>query len=523
MIDLFFPVQRRSGLGAPDGWLVDAFGGVQSKTGLRVNPDTALSSSAVYACVQVRAQTLAGLPCGLFRRLPDGDKKEAVDHPLHRLISTSPHPELTSFEWREMMSGHIDLRGNAYAQIVRDGSGMVRRLVPLHPDRVTVRRSLEPDQQGIRPLFYEITNPGYGGVARLPASEILHLRDFGGDGIIGYSRIRVACEAIGLAMAADEHAARMFSNGARPAGVLQHPNKMGPDGQKNFRKSWGEIYGGVSNSGKIAILEEGMTFNDIGLTNTDAQLLESRKFSRSEIASIFRVPPHKIGDLERATFSNIEYQSIEFAQDCLLPMCERWEQRLNLTLLTDEEQKDLFFSFNLAGLLRGDLSSRYNAYKVGREGGWLSVNDIRSTEGMSRIKGGDAYLTPLNMTTSQAREALEPIFTDAIGRILRKEAKAVRAISKKPEAGIELDRFYADHRRYVLESLAPALSVARRFGVEVGDAEAMAMDLLSASRSALIPVLSQAERLEETLVSWETTRASAVTSSILKPVLTLAA
>lgn len=515
MIALFRPFERRSNLANPEQWMVDAFGGQPSKSGIRVSADTALASSAVYACVQVRAQTLASLPLKLFERQPNGDKVPAVGHPLYALLADSPHPDLTNYEFFEMMEGHIALRGNAYAQIVRDNSGAIRRLVPLHPDRVIVRRSRLVTPDGLRPLIYDVTNVGFGGTVPLEASQILHLRNFGGDGVVGYSPIRIASETIGLALAADEHAARTFANGAKPAGVLEHPAKLGDVGAKNLRTSWQEVHGGVSNTGKVAILEEGMKFHELGLTNEDAQLLQSRKYSRTEIASIFRVPPHLIGDLERATFSNIEQQAIEFVQNCMRPICVRTEKRLKLTLLSAEEQANYFFSFNLAGLLRGDLPSRYAAYAVGRTGGWLSVNDIRETEDMNRVKGGDSYLTPLNMTAQTARASLAPLLADALGRVFRKEAKAVRAVLKNPEASRAVETFYAEHRRYFLELLAPVCAAARNLGADFPVAESIADQLIAESRSELLPALADPARVELFLTSWETTRSTVTTSKLL--------
>lgn len=508
--------ERRSGLANPAAWMVDAFGGGASKAGVRVSPDSAMQLSAVFACVQVRAQTLAALPLKLIERSKAGDKIPAVAHPLYRILSVSPHPQLTRFEFIEMMSGHLDLRGNAYAQIVRNGAGDIVRLVPLHPDRVTVRRSPKFAADGTRPLLYDVTNPGFeGGQATLTEFEMLHLRELSGDGVLGYSRIKLACDTLGLALAADEHAGRMFANGARPAGVLEHPGKLGDAGAKNLRDSWQAIHGGVANTGKVAILEEGLKFHEIGLSNEDAQLLQTRKFSRSEIASIFRVPPHKIGDLEKATFSNIEQQSIEFVQDCMLPTCVRWEQRLGLSLLSVEEQARYFAQFNLAGLLRGDMKSRYEAFAIGRTNGWLSANEIREVEDMNRIKGGDTYLTPLNMTAQTARSALEPLLTDALARAFRKEAKALRAISKKPtaEAAPEIDRFYAEHQRYLLEILAPLATAARHLGVDTLHPDAITAQVISDSTEALR--VNAGANVESILVVWESSRASATAASLL--------
>lgn len=521
MIDLFRPVERRSGLANPEGWLVDLFGGTASKTGLRVNPDTALAVSAVYACVQVRSKSLASLPLKLFRTKSNGDREPAVDHPLYSLLNTSPHPDLTRFEFMEMMSGHADLRGNCYAQIVRDNGNRIRRLVPLHPDRVTVRRSTEITADGRRPLVYEVQNPGFGGVAKLDASQILHVRDFGGDGVIGYSRIRVACEAIGLAMAADEHAARMFSNGARPSGVLEHPNKLDDPGRKNLRDSWQAVHGGVSNSGKVAILEEGMKFHQVGLTNEDAQLLESRKYSRAEIASIFSVPPDRIGaEGSSSTYANVEQRQIQFMLDCVLPETERWQQRLALGLLTEEERQTYYFKFNLASLVRGSLLDQYNAFRIGLgrpgEPGWITVNDIRDVLDMNRVQGGDTLFTGAQSNDKLMRATLRPLFVDAISRAMRKEAKAVRAIVKRADAAAELERFYSEHRRHLVEVIAPLSESLRELGVaQVPDPAAVAGQLIDESRSDLGQSPTDGDALEAKLLAWETTRAARTASQLL--------
>ena len=513
MIGLFNPVERRSGVANPATWLVDFFGGAATKSGLSVNPGTALEW--VFDAVQVRSQTLASLPLKLFRRKSDGDKEPATNHPLYRVIHDQPHPDLTSFEARNMMNAHLDLRGNAYAQIVRDNGGRVRRLVPLHPDRVTVKRSREINADGIRPLFYDVMNEGFGGMTTLSSFDVLHLRGFTTDGIVGLSPIRIKAETIGIGMAANEHAARMFSNGARPVGVLEHPAKLDDPGRKNLRDSWTAVHGGVSNSGKVAILEEGMKFNDIGLTNLDAQLLESRKYSKEEVASMYRVPPHLMGLMDHATFGNIEQQSIDFVTHCMLSIATNWEQRLNLSLLSEDEQAEYFFQFNMAGLMRGDTASRYAAYQIGRQNGWLSANDIRETENMNRIKGGDTYLTPLNMTAQTARGAIEPMLADALGRAFRKEAKAVRALAKKPEAAAEIATFYADHRRYLLETLSPISAAARALNFPMPSAELISDDILTRSRDTVGPALSVTGGVDLLMTSFETTRGASLAASIL--------
>jgi HK97 family phage portal protein len=489
-----------------------------TKSGARVNPNTALEW--VFDAVQVRSQSLASLPFKLFRTKSNGDKELATKHPAYRLAHDSPHPDLTSFEARNMLNSHLDLRGNAYAQIVRDNGGRLRRLVPIHPDRVVVKRSREFTADGLRPLIYDVTNEGFGGTAQLSAFDMLHIRGFTSDGIVGLSPIRVKAETIGLGMAATEHAARMFSNGARPSGILEHPGKLGDEGLKNLRSSWQAIHGGVENSGKVAILEENMKFHEVGLSNLDAQLLESRKYSRTEIASMYRVPPHMLGDLDRATFSNIEQQSLDFVIHCMLPIITNWEQRWNQSLLTEEEQGEYFFRFNVAGLLRGDQKSRYEAYRIGLgragEPGWITVNDIREVEDMNRVEGGDTLFSGVDPNAqAKTTRSLAPLLIDGLGRGLRKEAKALRAIVRKTDAAKEVDTFYGEHRRYLLEVLSPVCACARGLGVKFPSAESVADKLIGDSRSEILPALADPARVESTLVSWETTRAAGVAADIL--------
>lgn len=517
MIDLFRPFQR-SGLANPEPWLVDFAGGSLTKAGQRVNPVTALE--LVFDCVRVRSETLASLPLKLFRQDSAGNRTPAVDHPLYRIAFLQPHPELTSFEWRNMLNAHVDLRGNAYAQIVRNNGGDIVRLVPLHPDRVTVRRSENYDASGIRPLIYEVTNVGLGGTVKLSAFDILHLRGMSTDGMIGVSPVRVMAEMLGLAMAENEHSSRLFSNGAKPAGVLEHPAKLGDDGRKNLRDSWQKIHGGAENAGKVAILEEGMKFHEVGLSNIDAQLIESRRFSREKIASMYRVPLHMIGGGDKANFT-IEQQSLNFIAYCLLPIIENWEQRMNTTLLTEKEQQTLSFKFNVASLVRGDLKTRYDAHRtgVGMAGapGWLTVNEVRQMEDMNSIAGGDKLFTGMDPNAqSKAIRILAPQLVDNLGRILRKEAKAVRAIAKKPDSVREMDAFYVEHRRFVLEVMGPISEVARQLSASLPTPEIIADHLISASRSDLAAAQAEPTKVENLLITWETTRAASTAAEIIE-------
>lgn len=306
-----------------------------------------------------------------------------------------------------MMQAHLCLRGNAYARVVRTGGGVVSEIDPIHPDRVSVFKRGNV-------VTYSVQRPEGGGQDILSVDQMLHVRAMGPEGIIGYSPITLARESIGLAIATEKHGAKLFANGARPSGVLETPGPLSKEQLALMRDEWERTHGGVNNANKTAILFGGLKYSGVSMSNEDAQFLETRKFQVTDIARIFRVPPHKIADLSQSTFSNIEHQSIEFVTDCIGPWAKRWEQRMNLTLLTPTERKEYFIELVLDGILRGDITSRYAAYRTGREGGWLSPNDIRDTENMNRIEGGDSYMQPLNFTKLGEFKPNEPTGKPAV-------------------------------------------------------------------------------------------------------------
>ena len=365
-------------------------------SGKSVNARTAIQVSAVYACVRVIAETVASLPFAVFEQDINGSQK-ALDHPLYRILHDEPNPEMTSFVWREAMLTHLLLWGNSYSQILRAGRGNIVGLYPLLPDRMEVDR----DDKGKLTYTYSTTN---GQQVKLRPEDVLHIPGLGFDGIMGYSPIAVERNAVGLSIAAEEFGGKFFGNGATPSGILTHPNTV--KNPKALRESWMEAYGGSTNANRVAILEEGMTFTRISMPNNEAQFLETRKFQVEEICRIYRVPPHMIGDLEHATFSNIEHQSIDFAVHCIRPWLVRIEQSINRSLFTDKEKggspsgKRFYSQFNLDGLMRGSYKERMEGYAIGRQNGWLNANDIRGLENMNPIpekEGGNAYLVNGNM------------------------------------------------------------------------------------------------------------------------------
>ena len=370
-----------------------------STSGKRVNERTAMQMTAVYSCVRILSEAVAGLPLQFYRYTADGGKEKAVDHPLYFLLHDEPNPEMTSFVFRETLMTHLLLWGNAYSQIIRNARGEIIALYPLMPDRMTVNR----DENG--QLYYEYymnTDDAHtmmGTTVRLQPHDVLHIPGLGFDGLVGYSPIAMAKNAIGMAIACEEYGAKFFANGAAPSGVLEHPGTI--KDPSRVRESWQATFGGSANANKVAVLEEGMKYTPISISPNEAQFLETRKFQIDEIARIFRVPPHMVGDLEKSSFSNIEQQSLEFVKYTLDPWVARWEQAMVRALLTQEEKKTYFFKFNVDGLLRGDYQSRMNGYATARQNGWMSANDIRELENLDRIPaeaGGDLYLINGNMT-----------------------------------------------------------------------------------------------------------------------------
>jgi HK97 family phage portal protein len=373
------------------------FGGTAS--GKTVTERSAMQMTAVYSCVRILSEAIAGLPLHLYRYTENGSKEKAIDHPLYELLHDEPNPEMTSFVFRETLMTHLLLWGNAYAQIIRNGKGEVVALYPLMPNRMRVDR----DENG--QLYYEYqtsqdeAHTMTGSLVRLSPYDVLHIPGLGFDGLVGYSPIAMAKNSIGMAIACEEYGAKFFANGATPGGILEHPGVV--KDPERVRESWNTAFGGSANSNKVAVLEEGMKYTPISISPEQAQFLETRKFQIDEIARIFRIPPHMIGDLEKSSFSNIEQQSLEFVKYTLDPWVSRWEQSMRRALLRPEEKKTYFFKFNVDGLLRGDYQSRMNGYATARQNGWMSANDIRELENLDRIpaeEGGDLYLINGNMT-----------------------------------------------------------------------------------------------------------------------------
>jgi len=455
-------IEIRSGLAQPESWLIDALVGSKAVSGVNVTPAKALQSAAVFACVRVIAETVASLPLPVYRRLQGRGKERAADFYLYPILHDQPNPEMTSFELRETLMGHLCLWGNAYCEIVRDGAGRVRELWPLRPDKMSVKR--ENGQ-----LVYDYQLPD-GQVIRLRQSQVFHIRALSGDGIIGYSPISTVREAIGLALATEEFGARFFGNGTHPGLVVSHPGKLSDQAHKNLKQDLTEKYSGLGKAHRILLLEEGMSVEKIGIPPEDAQFLETRKFQLNEICRIFRVPPHLVGDLERATFSNIEHQSIEFVIHTIRPWLVRWEQAIRRDLFLPSEKSTYFAEFLVDGLLRGDIKSRYDAYAVGRQNGWLSADDIRELENMNPLPDGQGkvYLVPLNMVPADSVSAppQQPTQEQASARAipLDYEERGMRSAAGRQKLAKSFRRLFSDiETRIVKREEAEVMRAAEKF------------------------------------------------------------
>ncbi len=382
-----------STLSQPQPWLMDALSASPSAAGKVVTPETAMRVAAVNGCVQVLSQSAGQLPAKLYRRTKQGGAEPATDHPLYPLLLNLWNGEVTAQSGFEMTMNHLCLRGNSYTQIVRSG-GEIVGLFPLLPDFVRMYR----DQKGA--LAYEYSAPG-SEKRIFAADEVWRNIGMSFNGIQGLSPISYARESIGLAMATEEHGAKLFANGAQAATALEHPGKMSAEAQERLKKSFQRDYAGSRNAFKTIVLEEGMKVSKLSMTSVDSQFIEARKFQLEEICRIFRVPPHKIQHLDRATFNNIEHLSMDFVNSSLMPWLVRFEQTVYRDLLLPNERKRLFLRFDVDSLLRGDMQARANYYASGIANTWLSPNEARAGEFRNPRSGGDVFENP---NTSAGKE-----------------------------------------------------------------------------------------------------------------------
>ncbi len=538
-------LERRSHPAAPSAALVRLFGGTETAAGVPINEFSAMRSTVVFACARVIAEDTAKAPLNLYTRRGDRGKELAAAHPLFRLLHDEPNPEMTSQTFREALTGHIATWGNAYAEIEYDGAGRVKALWPLRPDRVSVERIHYGPLKGL--IVYRVSvvddfdREQTWTQVLLPPQRMFHIVGFGFNGVVGYSPIEMAREAIGLNRATEEFSARFFSNDARPGGYLQHPGSLSKEAQERLIKDFEKRHKGLSNAQRLAVLEEGLTFKEVGLPQRDAQFIETAKLTREQIIGVFRVKPHKVANLEFATYSNIEQQSIEHETDTLEPYFVRWEQTINWKLLRPEEKGGLFAQHDRSIFRRADSQTRSQAYQQGLQGGYLCPDDVREAEGMNPLPDGlgQIYMVPLNMVplkdlanppevsppasaaagppsvgpvpdqpaaarsqpafelrsrrSAEARrrvaQAYVRVFRDAAGRLVRRErADVMRACEKylnqRDQAELEawLKSFYAEHREFAGKAMAPViLSLAEQIqslaAQEVNGAEGMTAEI----------------------------------------------
>ncbi len=385
-----------SGIATPEKWVVDWFtGDMANSAGVRVDYDTAMMYAPFFAGVRVIAEDLGALPLFLYERMARG-KKRATGHPLYPLLHDAPNDMMGAMSFKEALQGHAITWGGGAAYVVtHERTGVIEELWPLRPDRARVK--VRQMGKGRVERWLQYRDDVNGIYANLAPGEFLYVNGLGFDGVRGYSVVELAANSIGLGLATEHYGAKTFSNGAAPAGALSHPENLSPEARKRMADDWENIHRGIDRAHRVAILEEGVTWQAVGLPNDANQFLETRKLQVTDMARWLRLPPHKIGDLDRATFSNIEEQQLDYVSSALNAWLIRWEQAVLTQLMLPEERARYFPEHLVDALLRGNTAARYQAYAIGRQWGWLSANDVRDRENMNPVDGGDAYLVPLNM------------------------------------------------------------------------------------------------------------------------------
>lgn len=457
---LFRSIRDRLFKDRQPGQPVYGFAG-SSSAGVPVSEDMSMRYAAVQACVRVLSEDIAALPLYLYVRTEKGGKQRYYGHPLYRILRTQPNPEMTAITFRETMMVNVLLTGNAYCFIEYAGDGRIMALWPMVSSEVTPYR----DSRG--QIRYR------AGATELSAAEVLHIPGLGYDGLVGMSPIAYARETIGLGVAAERFGSAFFRNGTHLGGVISVPQHLSDEAFERTRTQFQQMYRGMQNAHGVPLLEGGATFTSIGIAPDDAQFLETRKYQRSEIAGIFRVPPHMIGDLEHATFSNIEHQEISYLQRSLLPWLTRIEQAMTVKLLTDEERETYVIEHETTSFMRGDTKSRFDAYAVGIQNGILSVNEARAKENLNPVDGGDEIRVPLN--------------TEAVGEDQGANGGGADNSGQRAFRLLKVSDFTTDSRR---RAVWRRESAAEKLGVAAEHTEAL--------RQAFRPWLTeQAETLKE--------------------------
>jgi HK97 family phage portal protein len=461
--------------------------GSASATGMRITEASAKRVATVLACVGVIGRNIGTMPIKIYTEAPDGSKRLVTSHPIYRVLYERPNDQQTAFEFKQQMQGHLELRGNAYAEIKPGSRGAVDQLVPMHPDRVHVERA-KPSGR----LLYKYNDPLSDNTRTLVQEEVFHLRNFSDDGAVGQSTIGMACDTFGVALAQQDYTARFLKNDGRPPFVFEGTNFKTKEDREKFVRNWQEQQTG-GNRGKAGVLPIGVTIKELGVKPIDQQLLDARKFSRIEICSIFGVPPHLIGETEKtATYASVEQFNIMYAVHCILARCVLWEQAIQRDLITSDKY---FAKFSMAALLRGDTASRYAAYHTAIGDGWLCQDEARALEDMNPIPGGigrrywrpviwaplDQVAVPAGVPKETAdttaddpnageegtdtgddtgatanpeivRMQLQLLAAAVADRCVRKEVAALRKMVEREAGDYEVEEFYAAQTQFVAQA-----------------------------------------------------------------------
>lgn len=479
-----------SSLRKPAEWMINGFGGPTASSGVRVTAETAKTLAVFWGCLRVISDDMAKLPLRVHR--DDGDAKNLVPaHPANRLLNKKPNPKTLAFTFRQTMQMHVMTAGRAFAEIRKTNDGTLLSLHPIHPDRVTV----ENDQDSLR---YRVRNPGTQD-SILRADQMLHLRGLGNDGVDGMSVIAYARESLGMGLSAQAFGGHFFARGMRPAGILKTAAKLTETAIGNLRKSMEDLYGGSKNAGKVPIFDNGLEWQNVSIPPEDAQFIETRGMTSLEVCQWLRVPPFKVFDMKGQNNGSLEQQQQSYVTDSMGGWMVMWEQELHDKLLTEAEKADHYFKHNASAMLRGDFKGRSEGYAIGRQNGWMSVNEIRALEDLNPVEGGELYLAPLNMTTLENLGNIAPADPAANnptptkgqpGPVVDPPKRSLEAVSTQVEAIVRASQeSMTEALRRVLHTEADKATRA----IKRGELEAWAAEFykghVDAVRAAVFPVV----------------------------------
>jgi HK97 family phage portal protein len=513
-----FRLELRSNLQEPDRWLVEYAGGHPTASGQTMTERTAMQLSAVWCAVGLISDSIATSPLCIYEKLSDGGRREADDHLLYPLLHDQPNEEMTAFTFWKTLVSHYLLWGNMYEEIERNGAGEVAALWPLRPDRTFPRRMIGPSGKGTGKLVY-VARSSAGPEVILRPDQVGHVMGYSYDGLRGLSPVALHRESMGLTMASADYGARFFGNDARPGGVLTYPTTLKPEAAKRLKESWEEAHRGGDQSHRVAVLENGVKWEPISMSNEDAQYLLTRIFQLSEISRMYHVPLHKLAELTHATFSNIEDQEIEYVKGAVLPIAEAIEQEIFRKLIkpTMPEGKTFYAEFNLEGAMRGDPESRAKYYDTMWKDGFFTHNDVLRKENMNPVPGGDVRFIPVTQqTVDRAINPPEPPPAANMGpdgkSVLPGGSKNPPAPPADPKAKRRHAQELADRRRQVARAFVPLLaSVGERLARKESaalqrtgtDPDNFFRDHSPYVREAILPILTCIEESVATLIAME--------------------